>query len=498
MVTLTIKELTVTVTLLIDILYSKFFNGKVFKMETNELLNVHFLNQILDTMAEGLFILNDRGVITSWNKSMEKISGYKAGEALGKTCKLIECSQCFDKKCPADIRKCGVLKYGKTKAKECFIRHKDGHGIPVIKNARLAKDKDGNVLGIVETITDLTEFKKIKKTAEEAQQKLKKKYRVGNVIGKSAVMQKVFDAIGAVAKTRANVLIQGESGTGKELVASAIHYNSANAEHPMVTINCSALSEALLESELFGHVKGAFTGAHRDRKGRFEEADQGTVFLDEIGELTPYMQIKLLRVLQEREIERVGDSRKIKVDIRIIAATHKNLYDLTREGRFREDLFYRLKVFPINVPPLRERRDDIPHLVKHFIQKGNKRENKKVSKVTVEGMKKIMEHPWPGNIRELENAIEHAFVLCKNHEIELKDLPIEIKSPIHQGNYGMNTCNPDEQAPGIQNIRLNRESLLELLDDCGWNKAEVARRIGKSRTAVWKYMKKWNIPLQKP
>ena len=468
-------------------------------METHELWNVHFLNQILDTMAEGLFTLDDHGIITSWNKSMEKISGYSALEAVGKGCGLLQCSRCYGENCPADINKCGVILHGKTEAKECFLRHKDGHDIPVIKNARLSVDDDGHVLGIVETITDLTELKKIKRTAEEAQRKLKKAYRLGNIIGKSAVMQNVFDAIRAAANSQANILIQGESGTGKELVAGAIHYNSTNAEKPMITVNCSALSETLLESELFGHVKGAFTGAHRDRKGRFEQADQGTVFLDEIGELTPYMQVKLLRVLQEREIERVGDSKRIKIDIRIIAATNKSLYDLTREGNFREDLFYRLKVFPVNVPPLRDRRDDIPLLVNHFIQKGNKRENKKISRVSTDGMKKIMEHPWQGNIRELENAIEHAFVLCDSDQIELKDLPVEIREEhIDQTNYNFNR--QKNNAPMKKNYQihpLTKESLIELLDDCGWNKAEVARQINKSRTAVWKYMKKWNIPLQK-
>ncbi|MBC2704422.1 sigma 54-interacting transcriptional regulator [Desulfobacula sp.] len=469
-------------------------------METHQLWNVNFLNQILDTMAEGLFTLDDQGIITSWNKSMEKITGYSEQEAVGDTCSLIECSRCFGKECPANINKCGVMKHGKTEAKECFVKHKNGHNIAVIKNARLARDDNDQILGIVETITDLTELKKIKKTADEAQRELKKTYRLGSIIGKSAVMQNVFDAIQAVANSRATVLIQGESGTGKELVAKAIHYIGAGSSSPLITVNCSALSETLLESELFGHVKGAFTGAHKDRKGRFEEADGGTVFLDEIGELTPYMQIKLLRVLQEREIERVGDSKKRKIDIRIIAATHKNLYDLTQQGNFREDLFYRLKVFPINVPSLRKRRGDIPILVSHFIKKGNKRENKSIEKVDTQGMKRLMEHLWPGNIRELENAIEHAFVICNSNQIELKDLPMEIREnhvtlegvPPVTNLISTNSYTTEKVA------KLTKLDLLKLLEECNWNKAEVGRRIQKSRTSVWKYMKKWGIPLQKP
>ena len=458
-------------------------------METHQLWNVNFLNQILDTMAEGLFTL-DQGIITSWNKSMEKISGYSAQEAVGKTCRIIECSRCFGKKCPANIHKCGVLTHGRTEAKECFIRHKAGHDVAVIKNARLAWDDDNQILGIVETITDLTELKKVKKQVQQVQLKLKKTYHLGNIIGKSDVMCTVFDAIRAAAKSRATVLIQGESGTGKELVASAIHYGMEDEPGPLITVNCSALSETLLESELFGHVKGAFTGAHKDRKGRFEEADGGTVFLDEIGEVTPYMQVKLLRVIQEREIERVGDSRKRKIDIRIIAATHKNLFDLTQQGKFREDLFYRLKVFPINIPPLKKRREDIPLLVAHFIKKGNQRENKTIQGVDTKGMKRLMEYPWPGNIRELENAIEHAFVICDSHWIESKDLPVEVRN--------RQDMDPEIHPDSVKKpSKITRQELLKVLDDCDWNKAAVGRQLDKSRTAVWKYMKKWNIPLQR-
>ncbi|OQY11346.1 MAG: diguanylate cyclase [Desulfobacteraceae bacterium 4572_19] len=450
-------------------------------------------------MAEGLFTLDDKGIITSWNKSMEKITGYIAEEAIGHTCTLLQCSRCFGAKCPAGINSCGVLKRGRTEVKECYIKHKDGHDIAVIKNARLAHNDNQQILGVVETITDLTELQKIKKAAELAQKKLKKVYRLGNIIGKSAVMQNVFDAIRATCNSHATVLIQGESGTGKELVASAIHYKRENTSGALIIVNCSALSETLLESELFGHVKGAFTGAYKDRIGRFEEADGGTIFLDEIGELTPYMQIKLLRVLQEREIERVGDSKKRKINIRIIAATNKNLYELTQQGKFREDLFYRLKVFPIYIPPLRKRRDDIPLLVNHFIKKGNTRENKSINMVDTRAMKRLMEHSWQGNIRELENTIEHAFVLCNSNIIKLKDLPIEIREPDSHLDpiYHTRQQPPDNLLKNDIAVQLTKESLLNLLEECNWNKAEVGRRIQKSRTLIWKYMKKWDIPLQR-
>jgi len=308
------------------------------------------------------------------------------------------------------------------------------------------------------------------------------------------VMQKVFSAIQAAASSDATILIQGESGTGKELVASAIHYNGDRSEKPLVTVTCSALSESLLESELFGHTRGAFTGAVRERIGRFEEAAGGTVFLDEIGEISPFIQVKLLRVLQEHEIERVGESKKRRIDIRIIAATNKDLYDLVRQGVFREDLYYRLKVFPIHVPPLRERREDIPLLAEHFIKQQNQKTGKSVRRISAAAMRLLMDHPWEGNVRELQNAIEHAFVLCSGEEIDLFDLPVEIR----QMNYPVGkreTLSFKDNHRGRRG-RVTREKLTDLLDACDWNKAEVARRLGISRTAVWKYMKKWDVPLR--
>ena len=465
-------------------------------MKNYGIRNLDFLNHILDAMAEGLFTLDQEGKITAWNRAMENISGYTAQEAVGQGCCLIKCSRCYDQVNPADISQCGVLAHGKTETKECFIRHKDGYDVPVIKNARLVRDDKDNILGIVETLTDLTEIKAIKAREASAKQELEKRYALGNIIGRSTAMEKVFHAIRAVADSRATILIQGESGTGKELVARAIHYEAAGGQRPLVTVNCSALSETLLESELFGHVKGAFTGAHKDRIGRFEQADTGTIFLDEIGELTPYMQVKLLRVLQEREIERVGDSRKKNIDIRVIAATHKDLSTLTREGRFREDLYYRLKVFPIRIPPLRQRLEDIPLLVRHFIEKGNTREGLDIRNVTPDAMKALMAYPWPGNVRELENAVAHGFVLCRTQEITCRDLPDEVCG--HDQSHAASSRPSSFSAPpSLAPAPLTKERLLALLEACSWNKAEVARQIGKSRTLVWKYMKKWDIPLQK-
>jgi transcriptional regulator with PAS, ATPase and Fis domain len=377
-----------------------------------------------------------------------------------------------------------------------MLRHRSGRDVPVIKNARVVRDENNTVIGVVETVTDLTELKKAHQKAEEASLRLGEMHRLGNIIGKSHNMQQVFAAVKAAAASNATVLIQGESGTGKELVAGSIHYNSDLAERPLVTVNCSALSESLLESELFGHVRGAFTGALRDRVGRFEQADGGSVFLDEIGEVSAVIQVKLLRVLQERKIERVGESNQRKINIRVIAATHQDLYKRVQEGGFREDLYYRLKVFPIHIPPLRDRREDIPLLIDHFIRSQNHQTGKNVQRVSQDAMRIIMEYPWPGNVRELENAIEHAFVLCTTDQIGVFDLPVEIRQAEFRALS--TTKNSQLQERPRRRLKPSRESLLELLEQCDWNKAEAARRIGVSRTALWKYMKKWDIPLQNP
>lgn len=457
----------------------------------HEIWNVRFVNRIIDSMADGVFTMDASGRISSWNPSMERISGYTAKEALGKTCQLLECSRCFGKSCPASIEKCRIVEKGQSEAKECHVRHKDGHDVSVIKNASVVKNDDGHVIGIVETVTDMTELMRARKKAEEAVFRLGEIHRMDNIIGKSRAMQQVFEAIRAAAASEATILIQGDSGTGKELVAGAIHFNSDRREGPLVAVNCSALSENLLESELFGHVKGSFTGANRDRMGRFEEASGGSIFLDEIGELSPYIQVKLLRVLQEREVERVGDSRRHKIDIRIITATHKDLYARVREGLFREDLYYRLKVFPIHLPPLRERREDIPILADHFIKRMNKKTGKQITGYSTAAMRVFMDHSWPGNVRELENAIEHAFVLCNRKEIDTVDLPFEIRQPDPTG-----ICYEVPHGKIRPRKKLTQAALIALLKECDWNKAEVGRRVGLSRTAIWKYMKKWDIPLQ--
>lgn len=457
-------------------------------------LSVDFANLLISSMGYGVFTVDRTGHITSWNQSMERITGYTSAEAIGKTCQMLNFNRCFGKRCPSGVAECKIYENGHVDDKECFLRHKSGHDVLVAKSARLVKDPNDHVLGVVETIIDMTELLKARRRADNAVKRLGEIHRLDNIIGKSRQMQQVFSAIKSAAASEASVLIQGESGTGKELVAGAIHFNSDRAEMPFVPVNCSALSETLLESELFGHVKGAFTGANRDRIGRFEEADSGTLFLDEIGEISPLIQIKLLRVLQDRAVERVGESRRRDIDIRIITATNRDLFGLVADGGFREDLFYRLKVFPIHVPPLRDRKDDIPLLISHFIRMQNKKTGKSINGVTPGAMRIMMDYNWPGNVRELENAIEHAFVLCTDAYIDIFDLPVEIRQ-VELGGA--------RQPVGVSitkatRKKLTRENLVEILDACDWNKAEVGRRVGLSRAAIWKYMKKWDIPMARP
>ncbi|MBN1612840.1 MAG: sigma 54-interacting transcriptional regulator [Deltaproteobacteria bacterium] len=466
------------------------------KEKEPRIMDPHFSSLLLESMADGVFTLDNQGIITSWNPSIERITGFTAGEAIGRPCTLLHFTQCFQKSCPTGIGECGIFEYGRLDGRECFLRHKNGYDVPVIKSARLVKDKRGSIKGVVETVTDLTELEKARRKVEEANRRLGEIHKFDNIIGKSHSMQKVFGAIEAASASEASILIQGESGTGKELVAGAIHHRSTRRDMPFVTVSCSSLPETLLESELFGHVKGAFTGALRDRMGRFEEADGGTIFLDEIGDTTPFIQLKLLRVVQEREIERVGESRKRKIDLRIIAATNKDLFHLVKNGYFREDLFYRLKVFPILLPLLSERREDIPYLAGHFIRLQNRKTGKEIQGLTQSAMRILMDYPWPGNVRELENAIEHAFVLCAGEHIDVFDLPVEVRQLAYRPG------SPETARSGVAmafpSDDLSPETLLEILDACEWNKAEVGRRVGLSRTAIWKYMKKWNIPLRRP
>ncbi len=304
------------------------------------------------------------------------------------------------------------------------------------------------------------------------------------IIGNSYKMDKVFELIRALADTDATVLITGESGTGKSLVAREIHALSGRSAHNMVTVRCSALAEQLLESELFGHVKGAFTGAIHDKVGRFEMCNKGSIFLDEIGEISPVLQLKLLGVIQDREYERVGDSRPVKVDTRIIAATNRQLKEEVRNGKFREDLYYRLNVVEIRMPPLRERHGDIPLLVDHFLNHFRKKYNKSIRAVSAEVVQVFTAYPWPGNVRELEHAIEHGFVLCTGDVIDIAHIPSEITRFLHTDREGLGSAQPRSE---------EKQVLISILEKTDWNKAKAARMLGVSRPTLYRKLEKYGL-----
>jgi PAS domain S-box-containing protein len=307
---------------------------------------------------------------------------------------------------------------------------------------------------------------------------LKERRQFHNIVGKSEKMQEIYSLIEDLSDIQSTVLIMGESGTGKELVADAIHYTGVRGPKPLVKVNCSALSEHLLESELFGHVRGAFTGAVRDKVGRFEMADGGTIFLDEIGDISSGIQLRLLRVLQDMEFERVGDSRPINVDVRVVVATNQDIVEKVRNGEFREDLFYRLKVVVLAMPPLRERKEDIPILVEHFLKKFDKKFNKKVDAVSESVIRMFMQYSWPGNVRELEHSLEHAFIICRQNVIHVENLPMD---------FNINT----EEVP----IMNNKDEVLKALKTANWKKARAARLLGISRSTLYRKIEKYGIEL---
>lgn len=323
---------------------------------------------------------------------------------------------------------------------------------------------------------------------ENLERQLKGKYRVENIIGQSDRMQEVFEAIHMVASSKANVLLRGESGTGKEIVAKAIHYMSQRARGPFIKFNCASIPEGLLESELFGHEKGAFTGAMSMRKGRFELADGGTVFLDEIGDLPLTLQPKILRVLQEKEFERVGGEKTIKVDVRLIAATSRNLEELVSNGKFREDLYYRLNVVPISLPPLRERSEDIRVLTEYFLQKYNK-ENQKSMKISPHVMNLFMEYDWPGNVRELENTVERVVVMARGKVVTIDDLPFNIKDQSFKTKYAVHA--KDALPSTIEDIE--KAKILDALKKTGWVQAKAARVLGITARQIGYKIKKYDL-----
>jgi DNA-binding NtrC family response regulator len=358
--------------------------------------------------------------------------------------------------------------------------------ILVLNSAPLVR-RDGEASGAVMVIRDISRLAELEK-------KLVKQHSYHNIIGKSEKMQQVYTLLQRTAELDVNILITGDSGTGKELVADAIHYASRRAAGPLVKVNCAALSESLLESELFGHVRGAFTGAVKDRVGRCQAAEGGTLFLDEIGDISPQFQAKLLRFLEQKEFERIGDSKTLKADVRVVAATNQDLDRKVREGSFREDLFFRLKGVLIQLPALGERLDDIPLLTSHFIEIYRKSFNKNIGSLSEDVSKAFIEYPWPGNVRELKSTIQYASALCQGETIQKEHLPPEFLS-------GISSDHPAEKRTNFKDLDRQdevseKETILAMLEKTGWNKAKTARRLGISRATLYTKLLKYGIEEQ--
>lgn len=450
----------------------------------------HYWKTIVDTMMDGLMVVDPEGVIVTVNKAMEEISGYSKDELIGQSCEILECDACFGARAEGEDKYCALFKEGNVRRRKCTIRKKDGGQVYLNKNAAVLRDSSDQVIGGVETWNDLTEVVSREKVISRLRRQLSSEDGFHGILGKSPAMLQVFDLISSAAQSEAPAIIYGESGTGKELVASAIHKLGPRSKGPFIKVNCAALSESLLESELFGHVKGAFTGADRTRVGRFEAANRGDIFLDEIGDLPLSTQVKLLRVLQEKEIEKVGDHRPITIDVRILAATNKDLGKLMEEGRFRDDLYYRIGVIPIYLPPMRERREDIPLLVEYFINRVRLKTGKSISGMSKEALDLLIRYDWPGNVRELVNLIEYAFVLCQEGEIMPEQLPVRVtgKTPRVAPKPRVAKHRADED---------ERNRLLEALETTGGNQSEAARMLGISRVTLWKRLKAYDIQVDR-
>ena len=441
-------------------------------------LDPKFLLNVFENMRDGLMIMDPDGNILYFNEAAEKITEYKREEVYGRSCSILDTDTCVLMTESGRQKCCNLFTDGVVHEKRCRIRTKSGKTVYLLKNAVVLKNDEKEVIGAVENITDITSLYMKELELEELKQEFRNYHWFMGLLGNTPVMHKLFDKIRNAATSDAPVLICGESGTGKELIANAIHKISSRKDGPFVKMNCASLNEYLLESELFGHKKGSFTGAISDRKGRFEAADNGSIFLDEIGDMPHTMQVKLLRVLEEKVIERVGEHKPVKVDIRLISATHRNLDDLVTAERFRHDLMYRVNAIHIYAPSLRERIDDIPLLVSHYLKKISISNDKKIKGVSSPALQVLKHYNWPGNVRQLVNSLEHAAITCKTDTVEVSDLP----------DYLFEEDNAESNKPLAE-----KEKIHSALTMFKGNRTLAAKHLGISRVTLWKRIKDNNI-----
>jgi PAS domain S-box-containing protein len=429
---------------------------------------------ILESISDGVFTVDSDWRITSFNRAAEEITGVPRAEAMGRLCSEVFRSSLCGGQCPLQA----TLSGGRPRIGICgYIIPAQGERVPISVSTAVLRDENGRVIGGAETFRDLSEIDALRRELEG-------RWHVGELFSRSPRMHRLFEVLPAVAASPSTVLVTGETGTGKELFARTIHSLSAHSEGPFVAVNCAALPDTLLESELFGAKAGAFTGAVRDRLGRFAQARGGTIFLDEIGEISPALQVRLLRVLQERTFEPLGSSRTESTDARVIVATNRNLQELIRGGNFREDLYYRINVVRLELPPLRERKDDIALLVEQFISRFNRLQHRCVPGISPEALSLLMAHDWPGNIRELENCVERAFVLCGDGPIDIRHLPEELTASVPR-------CGGQDSLHDL----LDRQAIQAALERADFNRLAAARALGIHKTTLFRRMKRLGMDL---
>lgn len=428
---------------------------------------------ILDSIADGVFTVDLEWNVTFFNKAAQEITGIPASEAIGRPCCEVFRANVCQTSC--------ILRYTRETQKPVInkpiaILHASGRELPISVSTALLRNEKDEIIGGVETFRDLS-------LVETLRKEIDRRYRFQDIISQSPFMQRIFSILPDVAQSESTVLIQGESGTGKELLSRAIHDLSPRAKGPFVPVNCGALPDNLLESELFGHVAGAFTDAKKNRLGRFALAEGGTLLLDEIGDISPALQVRLLRVLEERCYEPLGSSKSVRADVRIIAASNKDLASLVEKGTFRKDLYYRINVVRLELPSLAQRKEDIPLLAEHFIEKLNGIRNRKILGLSHEATALLMHHHWPGNIRELENAIEYAFILCRNGFIGPEHLPQHLRQN--------RTITPD--VVGMTLFDHEKRVVREALERNNWRKMATARELGIDKNTLRRKIKRLGI-----
>jgi PAS domain S-box-containing protein len=432
---------------------------------------------ILDNIADGVFTVDSELQITSFNKSAEQITGVPAGEAIGRRCSEVLRTNICEQSCA--LRQ--TMATGKTMLhKEIIIIRSDGRRLPIGISTAILRDKQGRLIGAVESFRDMS-------LVAELRRELKEQYTVEDIISKNPKMQLILKTLPQIAESGASVLIEGESGTGKEMVAQAIHNLSKRRKRPFVPVHCAAIPETLLESELFVYKAGAFTGAKKDKPGKFSLANRGTLFLDEIGEVKPALQVKLLRFLQDGVYEPLGGVKPVKGDLRILAASNRPLSDLVSDGLFRQDLYYRINVVKIVLPPLRERMDDLPLLVDHFVERFNRRKGKNIHQVSPEAFALLTAHDYPGNIRELENIIEHGFVMCRGETMQPEHLPPEMSHATGASQSDASRETPLEE--------LEARYIWDILRRHDWNRLATAKALGMSKSTFFRKVKALGIEL---